>query len=108
MASSIGNPVFSLTNADENHLYGGMAVKLAMRRGRLVDQEVCSNLRKWIDYVALLLLSLAGVISSFLLNQDVPIPNDLILLLFGTGIISSVILIRTNLPFEKDQNQGVQ
>jgi len=85
-----------------------MAVKLAMRRGRLVDQEGCSKLRKWIDYVALLLLSSAGMISSFLLSRDVPIPNDLILLLFGTGIISSVILIRTKLPFEKDQNQGLE
>ena len=79
-----------------------------MRRGRLVDQEVCGTIRKWIDLVAILLLSSAGAISSFLISRGVPIPNDLVLLLFGTGIISSVILIRTKLPFEKEQNQGLQ
>jgi len=80
-------------------------LKLAMRQGRLVDQEVCSSTRKWIDWVAILFLSAAGVFSSFLISRDVPIPNDLVLLLFGTGIISSVVLIRTKLPFEKEQDE---
>ena len=81
-------------------------MKLAMRQGRLVDQEVSSNIRNWIDWVAILFLSAAGVFSSFLISRDVPIPNDLILLLFGTGIISSVVLIRAKLPFEKEQDQA--
>ncbi len=79
-----------------------------MKQGRLVDQEAGGNIRKWIDFVALMLLSSAGAISSFLISREIPIPNDLILLLFGTGILSSVILIRTRLPFEKEQNQGLQ
>ena len=83
-------------------------MKLTLRNGKLEDQERGDNVRKWIDYVALLLLSCTGMISGFLINRGAPIPNDLILLLFGTGIISSVILIRTKLPFEKGQNERLK
>ena len=60
-------------------------------------------MRKWIDFVSLLLLSSLGVIASFLAKRNVPIPDDITLLLFGTGIISSVFLIRTELPFDEEQ-----
>ena len=81
-------------------------MKLALRNGKLEDQERGDNVRKWVDFVALLLLSFTGVIGSFLTSRGAPIPNNLILLLFGTGIISSVILIKTKPPFEKGQKDG--
>jgi hypothetical protein len=55
-------------------------------------------MRKWIDFVAILALSSVGVIGKFLVSLGVPIPDDIILLLFGTGIISSVILIKIKYP----------
>ena len=78
-------------------------MKLIMRQGRFVLQELGGNVRKWIDFVALLLLSSVGVIASFLVKRNIPIADDLTLLLFGTAIISSVILIRTELPFDEEQ-----
>lgn len=55
-------------------------------------------MRKWIDFVAILALSFVGVIGKFLVSGGVPIPDDIILLLFGAGIISSVILIKIKYP----------
>ena len=52
-------------------------------------------MRRWINFVALLLLISVGAMGSFLVTRGIPIPDDVILLLFGTGIISSVILLKT-------------
>ncbi len=83
-------------------------MKLVMRKGRLVDQEADGSLRKWVDWVAILVLSSAGVISGLLISRDILIPDSLILLLFGTGALSSGILLKTNLPFEKEQGEDLQ
>ena len=49
---------------------------------------------KCAEFVAFLLLSAVGVIGSFVVNMALPVSNSLTLILFGIGIISSVILIR--------------
>ena len=56
--------------------------------------EVKRVTSKCIEFVAFLLLSVVGVIGSFLVNRSIPISDFLTLLLFGIGIISSVILIK--------------
>jgi hypothetical protein len=58
---------------------------------------------KWIDFVALLFLTSASVTGGFLINLAVPIPDSIVLSLFGTGIISSVILIKTEGPLDKER-----
>ena len=65
-------------------------------------------MRMWIDFVACLLLSSVGAMGSFLVNRAVPVPDDITLLLFGTGIISSVTLIKTENPFNEGQTQDLQ
>jgi hypothetical protein len=55
-------------------------------------------MKKWIDFVALVALSFVGVIGKLLVSRGGPIPDDITLLLFGTGIISSVILIKVKYP----------
>ena len=57
-------------------------------------------MRKWIDFVAILALSSVGVIGKFLVSRSAPIPDDITLLLFGTGIMSSVILIKVKYPVD--------
>ncbi len=53
-------------------------------------------MRKRVDYMAILALAVVGVIGSVLVNQAVPIPDAITLILFGAGSISSTILLRTN------------
>ena len=65
-------------------------------------------MRRCIDFVACLLLSSAGVIGSFLINRAAPIPDGITLLLFGMGIISSVIFIETGSQFNAEQGQDLQ
>jgi hypothetical protein len=60
-------------------------------------------MRKWIDFVALLLLTFASVAGGLLVNLAVPIPDGIVLSLFGAGIISSAILIRTEGPLDKER-----
>ena len=60
-------------------------------------------MRKWIDFVALLLLTFASMAGSLMVNLAIPIPDSMILSLFGAGIISSVILIKTEDPLDKEQ-----
>jgi hypothetical protein len=60
-------------------------------------------MRKWIDFVALVLLASASVTGCLLVNPAVPISDGIVLSLFGTGIISSVILIKTEGPLDKEQ-----
>lgn len=60
-------------------------------------------MRKWIDFVALLLLTFASMAGSLMVNLAIPIPDGMVLSLFGAGIISSVILIRTEDPLDKEQ-----
>ncbi len=52
-------------------------------------------MRKWIDYVAILALAFVGLIGSVMVNQAVPIPDAITLILFGAGIISSITLLKT-------------
>jgi hypothetical protein len=49
---------------------------------------------KVIEFVAFLLLSVVGVIGSFLVNWGFPVSNCLTLILFGAGIFASVILVK--------------
>ena len=60
-------------------------------------------MRKWIDFAALVLLASASVTGCLLVNLAVPISNGIVLSLFGIGIISSVILIETEGPLDKEQ-----
>ena len=55
-------------------------------------------MKKWIDFAAIVALSSVGLIGKLLVSRGVPIPDDITLLLFGTGIVSSVILIRIEYP----------
>ncbi|OGP92954.1 MAG: hypothetical protein A2156_10405 [Deltaproteobacteria bacterium RBG_16_48_10] len=68
-------------------------------------------MKKWIDFVAIVALASVGVIGSLLLNRAVPIPDEITLSLFGTGIISSVILIKIKYPLNSGKlplPQGVE
>ena len=60
-------------------------------------------MRKWIDFVALLLLTSTSVTGSLLVNLNVPISDGIVLSLFGIGITSSAILIETEGPLDKEQ-----
>ena len=61
----------------------------------LSDQSEKKPVRgKCAQFVALLLLSVVGVIGGFLVNRGFPVSDALTLILFGTGILSAVILIR--------------
>ena len=49
---------------------------------------------KCVEFVSFLLLSVVGVIGSFLVNRGVPVSDSLTLILFGAGIFASVILVK--------------
>ena len=55
-------------------------------------------MRKWIDFVAILALAFVWVIGSLLMKQGVSIPDAITLMLFGGGMVSSAILLKTNYP----------
>ena len=58
-------------------------------------------MKTWIDVLAFLLLASIGVIGKVSVNRAAPISVTLTLLFFGAGILSSVILIKTEyLPEE--------
>ncbi len=56
------------------------------------------KMRDWIDFVAILVLGFAGVTGNFLVTHGAWISDGMILLLFGAGIFSSLILIKTENP----------
>jgi hypothetical protein len=61
----------------------------------LSDQNEKKPIReRYAEFVAVLLLSVVGMIGSFLVNRGFPVSDTLTLILFGTGILSAVILIR--------------
>ena len=47
-----------------------------------------------IEFVAFLLLSVVGMIGSFLMNRRSLVSDSLTLILFGAGIFASLILIK--------------
>ena len=49
---------------------------------------------KCIEFLAFLLLSVVGMIGSFLVNRGFPVSDSLTLILFGAGIFASVILVK--------------
>ncbi len=57
-------------------------------------------MRKWIDYMAILALAFVGVMGSAVVNQAVPIPDAITFTLFGVGMISSIILVKTDYPLD--------
>ena len=61
----------------------------------LTDQTQTKTLTdRCAEFVAFLLLSLVAVIGSFAVNEWFPMSDSLTVILFGTGILSSMILIK--------------
>ena len=56
--------------------------------------EVKRVMSKCIEFVAFLLLSVVGMIGSYLVNRGFPVSDSLTLILFGAGIFASVILVK--------------